>query len=400
MIVRLKNTIRHYAWGSHDGIARFMGREELSTAPEAEMWIGAHPDDPSSALVEPAPVPLNTLIARTPDTLLGSRVSQRFGGTLPYLMKVLAAEAPLSLQAHPTIEQAKKGYDDEERRGIPHGSPKRNYRDRNHKPELIYATTPFEGFCGFRAPLDIAETFERLNQPSLVELAKRLRAEPNSLGIKKLLEYLLVAPSGKHDNLIRQTLEAALQGQPQESPDHHHLRWIIELAKAYPGDVGIVTALLLNYVALKVGQAIFLPARSLHSYLKGVGIEIMASSDNVLRGGLTPKHVDAAELLRVLSFESIAPPIMTPTTLSSVEKAFITPAADFRLSIISIDGTYHLSPQGPELLLCGDGSVTLSARGEDTVILSRGESAFVGAEHQAVSITGQGQLFRATVGEL
>jgi mannose-6-phosphate isomerase len=315
-------------------------------------------------------------------------------------MKVLAAGSPLSLQAHPTIEQAIQGFEDEERRGIPQAAPHRNYRDRNHKPELIYATTPFEAFCGFRSPHEILATFERLNQPSLLELATRLRLAPNPTGLRSLLEHLLVARPGQHDELIRQTLVAAEQGETSASPDQHHLRWIVKLAKTYPGDVGIVTALMLNYVALEVGQAIFLPARSLHSYLSGVGIEIMASSDNVLRGGLTPKHVDASELLRVLSFDPMAPPIVAPTATSSVEHAFITPAADFRLSTIRFDGTYEWVPSGPELLLCANGNVTLNAAHETAVTLKRGEAAFIGADSSKVSLTGQGQLFRATVGEL
>jgi mannose-6-phosphate isomerase len=164
--------------------------------------------------------------------------------------------------------------------------------------------------------------------------------------------------------------------------------------------VGVVTALLLNYVALAPGQAMFLPARSLHSYLSGVAIEIMASSDNVLRGGLTPKHVDAAELMRVLSFEPMAPPIVTPTQLSLAEQVFVTPAADFQLSRILLEAVLKLEPKGPELLLCSEGQATLSAQGEPPVVLDRGDSAFIGANSQCVQLEGQAKLFRATVGAI
>jgi mannose-6-phosphate isomerase len=398
MIVRLENTIRNYAWGSLDGLAQFMGRSENASKPEAEMWIGAHPDDSSRVVVGDEQVPLVTLIADYPSALLGFEVTERFGSVLPFLMKVLAAGSPLSLQAHPTLEQAIAGFDDEERRGIPRNAPNRNYRDRNHKPELIYAFTPFEALCGFRPISEIVATFERLNQPKLLELSKQLRAQPNAKGLKALLEELLVSVPGQHDELIRQTLEAAERGQHTSGPDKQHLSWIANLGRVYPGDVGVVTALLLNYVALEVGQAIFLPARSLHSYLSGVGIEIMASSDNVLRGGLTPKHVDAAELLKVLCFEPMIPPIATTTLLSTEEQAFLTPAADFRLSRITLDGRYPLAPIGPELLLCAEGNVSLMAKDEAAIHLDRGESAFIAAVSQGVTLEGHGTLFRATVG--
>lgn len=397
MILRLTNPIRDYAWGSHEAIANFLGRSAPTAKPQAELWIGAHADDSSIVAVDGGATPLVWLLAEDPEHLLGKSVIKRFGSQLPYLMKVLAAASPLSLQAHPTIEQARAGYDDEERRGIPRQASHRNYRDRNHKPELLCALTRFEALCGFRPVADILATMQRLGTPELEQLAERLARDNSPTPLKALVEYLLVAPPGRHHKLVAGTLAAAERRIAAGDPEAEHLRWILELGRVYSGDVGIVTALLLNYVRLDVGQSIFLPARSLHTYLAGMGIEIMASSDNVLRGGLTPKHVDAAELLRVLTFEPIAPPLILPTRLSDSEEAFITPAADFRLSRLKLDGALALKPFGPELILCSEGKCTLYTD-DDEAELAKGASVFVAASTSEFRIHGQASLFRATVG--
>ncbi|MGE5787163.1 MAG: mannose-6-phosphate isomerase, class I [Myxococcales bacterium] len=401
MILRLDNPIRDYAWGSHEAIAQFLGKPTPSLKPQAEMWIGAHTDDSSIVAVDGGATPLVWLLAENPENLLGRAVMKRFGNQLPYMMKVLAAASPLSLQAHPTIEQARVGYDDEERRGIPRQASHRNYRDRNHKPELIYALTPFEALCGFRSVASVLECMERLGSPEHLQLADRLRRDNGPTPLKALVEYLLVAPPGRHQKLVVNTLAAAERRIAVNDPESDHLRWILELGRVYSGDVGIVTALLLNYIKLEIGQAIFLPARSLHSYLSGMGIEIQANSDNVLRGGLTPKHVDAAELLRVLNFEPGKPPFVSPKKLSEVEDVFLTPAADFRLSRIVLDGNVELQPFGPELLLCTEGSCEIIANGVSSPLtLDKGESVFISASSTNVRITGKATIFRATVGSV
>lgn len=398
MILRLSNPIRDYAWGSHVAIAKFLGRAAPTAKPQAELWIGAHADDSSIVAVDGGATPLVWLLAEDPENLLGKSVIKRFGMQLPYLMKVLAAASPLSLQAHPTIEQARAGYDDEERRGIPRQASHRNYRDRNHKPELLYAITEFEALCGFRPIAGILASMQRLGTPELEQLAERLQRDPSPTPLKALVEYLLVAPPGRHQKLVTSTLGAAERRIAAGDPEADHLRWIVELGRVYPGDVGIVTALLLNYIKLDVGQAIFLPARSLHTYLSGLGIEIMASSDNVLRGGLTPKHVDSAELLLVLSFEAKAPPLVSATKLSDIEDAYVTPAADFRLSHIRLNGSVKLNPFGPELLLCSEGDCSVSDTESEPEPIKQGESLFIAASTKAVVISGQAALFRATVG--
>lgn len=400
MILRLANPTRDYAWGSHEAIAKFLGRPVPTAKPQAELWIGAHADDSSIVAVDGGATPLVWLLAEDPEHLLGRSVTKRFGNQLPYLMKVLAAASPLSLQAHPSIEQARIGYDDEERRGIPRQAAHRNYRDRNHKPELMYALTPFEALCGFRSVASILACFERLGTPEHTQLAERLRRDTSPTPLKSLVEYLLVAPPGRHHKLIASTLNAAARAVAAGDPESEQLRWILELGRVYPSDVGIVTALLLNYIKLEVGQAIFLPARCLHTYLSGLGIEIMASSDNVLRGGLTPKHVDAAELLRVLCFEPMTAPFVPPSKLSDVEDAYLTPATDFRLSRIHLEGRHELKPFGPELLLCSSGRCELTTAEEGPMSLDRGESVFIGASTRTLQLNGDAALFRATVGTI
>jgi mannose-6-phosphate isomerase len=398
MILRLTNPIRDYAWGSHEAIARFLGRVTPTLKPEAELWIGAHVDDSSIVAVDGGETPLVWLLAEDPEHLLGKAVVKRFGAQLPYLMKLLALASPLSLQAHPTREQAKVGYDDEERRGVPRQANNRNYRDRNHKPELLYALAPFEALCGFRPLPDILSTMERLGTPELVQLAERTRHDTTRSPLKTLVEYLLVAPPGRHHKLIAGTLAAAERLVAAGDPESAHLGWIVELGRVFGGDIGIVTALLLNYVKLEIGQAIYLPARSLHTYLTGVGIEIMASSDNVLRGGLTPKHVDSAELLRVLAFEPMTPPIIKPTKLSESEEAYLTPAVDFRLSRITLTDTLQLKPFGPELFLCSNGCCDIVSPDGDPSNLQQGDSIFVSASTKELKLSGTATLFRATVG--
>jgi mannose-6-phosphate isomerase len=400
MILRLTNPTRDYAWGSHEAIAKFLGRPTPAPKPQAELWIGAHADDSSIVAVDGGATPLVWLLAEDPERLLGRSVIKRFGNQLPYLMKVLAAASPLSLQAHPSIEQARIGYDDEERRGIPRQASHRNYRDRNHKPELIYALTRFEALCGFRSVSSILSCLERLGKPEHLQLSDRLRRDTSRTPLKSLVEYLLVAPPGRHHKLISSTLCAAEHACNTGDPESHHLRWIMELGRVYPSDVGIVTALLLNYIKLEAGQAMFLPARCLHTYLSGLGIEIMASSDNVLRGGLTPKHVDSAELLRVLSFDPMAPPFVAPTRLSAFEEAYVGPAADFRLSRIQLDGSHELNPFGPELVLCYEGECVVAATHSEPITLAHGESVFVAACTKNLRLEGKASLFRATVGSL
>jgi mannose-6-phosphate isomerase len=393
----LENPIQNYAWGSHTAIAALLGATTPSPQPEAELWMGAHTRAPS--LVLPEREPLSRLIERNPERMLGAASVARFGARLPFLLKVLAAETPLSLQAHPTLAQAQAGFAAEEARGIALDSPERNYKDASHKPELLCALTPFSALCGFRKIEDTLALFRTLSLPHVSFLLDILEELPTEAGLSQLFSTLLGLSSERRAELARETLDrctllAAIDGRFQ-----HEFSWAVQIGVLYPGDIGIVSALLLNLVQLTPGEAIYLPAGNLHAYLQGVGVEIMANSDNVLRGGLTPKHVDNRELLRVLNFHT-GPVNVLRGEMQGSARVYQTPAAEFELQSFELLPSEHpqvTDRRGPEIVLCQQGEVTLLAEGEVRT-LSRGQALFVAADEPSYELSGQGRLFRASIG--
>ncbi len=379
---RLTNTIRPYAWGSTTAIAELLGVAP-SGEPQAEMWMGAHPGAPSRT----GRGALHDLIDADPERELGTAAVARFGPRLPFLLKVLAAGAPLSLQVHPDLAQAKEGYEDEERRGVPIDAPHRNYKDANHKPELICALTPFDGLCGFRAPARTADLLEALGVDSLKPYVDLLRAHPEEGALREVLTAVLSADPEEMAATVAEFTAAAqrLGGvyEPYAAIAHH-----------YPGDPGVIAATLLNHVRLLPGEALFLGAGVPHAYLEGLGVEIMANSDNVLRCGLTPKHVDVPELLRIVRFEATEPGVLRPEATAAGEEVYDTPTDEFRLSrfVLSEGAAPHdLTAPTPQILLCAAGEVHA---GE--LPLTPGQSAFVPAGEKA-EVSGSGTVFRATV---
>ena len=387
---RLENPIQNYAWGSHSALAKLLGAPSPSAQPEAELWMGAHPKSRES---------LAALIARDPKRIIGVDLEERFGARLPFLFKVLAAEAPLSLQAHPTLEQARAGYDAEQARGVPIDAPNRNYRDKNHKPELLCALTPFAALCGFRAIPATLELFRALRAPHVNAVLEGLAQLPTEVGLSQLFATLLGLPAARRAELARETLDRCTDMAAFEGPFQHEFSWAVRIGMLYPGDIGIVSALLLNLVRLLPGEAIYLPAGNLHAYLSGVGVEIMANSDNVLRGGLTPKHVDVAELLRVLDFHSGPVAVLQGETRGSA-RVYQTPAAEFELQSFRVlpgERPRVTDRRGPEILFCERGSVAIAAAGE-SVSLSQGQTLFLTATDPDYALGGEGTLFRAAVG--
>ncbi|CAL9477747.1 Mannose-6-phosphate isomerase [Streptomyces sp. enrichment culture] len=379
---RLDNTIRPYAWGSATAIPRLLGTEPTGE-PQAEMWMGAHPGAPSRT-------PRGTLaevIDADPEKELGTASVAKFGPRLPFLLKLLAAGAPLSLQVHPDLDQAKEGYTDEERRGIPVDAPHRNYKDANHKPELVCALTEFDGLCGFRDPLRTAELLDGLGVDSLKPYVDLLHAHPEDAALREVLTAVLTADPDEIAHTVTEAAAACDRLGGAYAP-------YADIAHHYPGDPGVIAAMLLNHVRLQPGEALFLGAGVPHAYLNGLGVEIMANSDNVLRCGLTPKHVDVPELLRIVRFEAGDPGVLRPEAGPDGEEVYETPIDEFRLSryVLPAGGTAHdLTLGTPQILLCTAGSVR--ADGHD---LSPGASVFVPAGEKA-EVSGTGTLFRATV---
>ncbi|MGY6020134.1 mannose-6-phosphate isomerase, class I [Streptomyces spinosirectus] len=379
---RLDNTIRPYAWGSTTAIPALLGVEP-SGEPQAEMWMGAHPGAPSRT----ARGTLVEVVDADPKGELGPAAVAKFGPRLPFLFKILAAGAPLSLQVHPDLAQAKEGYEDEERRGIPVDAPYRNYKDANHKPELICALTEFDGLCGFRDPLQAAELLAGLGVDSLKPYVDLLQAHPEDAALREVLTAILTADPEEMHRTVTAAASACTHLGGAYAP-------YADIAHHYPGDPGVIAAMLLNHVRLQPGEALFLGAGIPHAYLNGLGVEIMANSDNVLRCGLTPKHVDVPELLRIVRFEASDPGVLRPEASPDGEEVYETPIDEFRLSryVLPEGGTTHdLTRDTPQILLCTAG--TVRADGHE---LRPGQSVFVPAGERA-EVSGAGTIFRATV---
>ena len=393
----LKNTIQPYAWGSHTAIAELLGTRPEPDTPQAELWMGAHPKAPSLVAVDAEWVSLEELIERYPQEMLGRRTAVMFHNKLPFLFKVLAAAQPLSLQAHPSFTQARQGFERENAQGIPLDAPQRNYRDANHKPECICALTPFWALHGFRKIPEILALGSRLDLAVFEDLLKVLRNRPDAQGLKSFFEALMTLSPAKRILLTDQAVKTALRFA-SEDPVY---RWMAELGKAYPGDIGIFGPILLNLILLQPGQALYLPAAELHAYLEGTGIELMANSDNVLRGGLTPKHVDIAELLRVLNFEERTAHVLTPRTTAGGERVYECPAREFVLSTITVvSKTTYFSPtvRGIEILLCtaGAGKIIDQGTGEE-VALPKGRAVLVPAAVKGYVLEGEAVVYKAAV---
>jgi mannose-6-phosphate isomerase len=383
---RLHNPVRHYAWGSHTAIAAMQGRAAPTPEAEAELWLGAHPASPSA--LSCINLGLDRAIVADPAGLLGLDVVARFGPRLPFLLKVLAADEPLSLQAHPNAAQAAAGFATEEAAGTPAQS--RNYVDASHKPELLVAVEEFDALCGFRAPEESARTLEALDVPGLKSTVDALRRGEPCEALRDAVAGLLTLPAADREALVSAVAAAAAR---RDEPEY---TLVNELAELYPGDIGVLIALLLNRVRLAPGEAVFMAAGILHAYLHGVAIEVMAASDNVLRGGLTPKRVDVSELLRVLRFEVTENPVRRPVDVAPGVVTWPVPVPDFALfRATAAERAIRLPGLGPRVVLCLRGEVSADD-GIMPVRLRAGEGGFAPAGSAEISLAGNGEVYQAT----
>lgn len=389
MLVPLSNVPRDYAWGSRDAIARLQGRPPAST-PEAEVWFGDHPG---------APATVEDGTGRTLDAWIAEDgPTHGLSSPLPFLLKLLAAESPLSIQAHPARTRARDGFAREERANVPRDAPHRNYRDENHKPEVIVAIDDdFEALAGFRPANEILELLDalRVDDPAIARLRDGLRSDVPDAAIASFLAAVLADEVAGADAIIAAVSTA---DAPQFTEDLTALR---RIAAVYPGDPGVIVALLMNRVVLQEGQALFVPAGIPHAYLRGLGVEIMAASDNVLRGGLTPKHVDVPELLEVLSFRPGRIPLLEPQTSGGGVDVFAPPVADFSLVRVRRDVAEaektSVRLEGPTIVLATRGRMVVSGAA-GRVELAPGQACFVTPDETSVGVGGEGELFLATPG--
>lgn len=384
----MQNPIQGYDWGSHDALTTLFGIPNPAGKPQAELWMGAHPNGCSEVTLAGNVQRLSTLIERAPAAVLGDATVARFG-SLPFLFKVLCAEKALSIQVHPSKAQAEAGFAKEEAAGIDPKAANRNYKDPNHKPELVFALTPYQAMNGFRAIPAILALFDRMGLPALAELTEALRQSQDEAGLQHFFHQLLVLEGTRKDEALVGLLAYAAQHQDEET-----FALITSLAAQYPGDVGLFSPLLLNVVTLQPGQAMFLDACTPHAYVRGTGLEIMANSDNVLRAGLTPKYIDVAELLDCT--RCLPKPddqILLAPHLEGAVQHFEVPVPDFTFSVYPA-GEHALTTASAEILFAIDGTVTLQ-QGEQSLRLEKGQSAFVPAATGHYRLLAEGRVARA-----
>ena len=402
-VFRLTNTLQRYSWGSPTSIPELLGME-ADGRPVAEMWLGAHPLAPSVAhstgdsTADPAdPVDLATLLRSSPDALLGKAVVEGFGPRLPYLMKMLAADRPLSLQVHPHPHQARTGFSRENLAGVPLDAPTRNYKDDQHKPEMILALTPFEGLCGFRRPSRVLALLDGLEGEFVSSMRDALRDSPDARGVRTAFEIALSARQVDCQADLARTISSVRAKIEREGSTSRGLRTAVHLSEEFPGDPGALVSLMLNRVSLQPGEAVYLGAGEVHAYLSGVGVEIMASSDNVLRAGLTDKWVDVDELLACASYVPRPPEHPVLRAEPGGLTAFRAPVPEFSLLYGRVSGSALVTHDGPRIVLCLEGALTLTGPLGTLVTLERGESAFVPFDVGHLGLEGTGQVVVAYV---
>lgn len=396
-IHRLHNTIQEYAWGSTTAIPALMGVQNPTGTPQAELWMGAHPKAPSMVKIDNQLASLAALIEKHPQTILGKAIAARFNNRLPYLFKVLAAAQPLSIQAHPSLEQAREGFARENQLGIPLNAPHRNYRDDNHKPECLCALEPFWALNGFRPFDEMLTLIAALRLTFMEKEITHIRNNPNPSGLKAFFQSLMTMPEDRKHAVLDQAIDQASSLANPVPP----FQWLIKLNRFYPGDIGALAPLFLNLVLLQPGEVISLQSGELHAYLEGVGIELMANSDNVLRGGLTAKHIDTTELLQSLNFEARTARVNRPDKNNRFEWVYPTDADEFRLSKMVIEssmGAVWVDSPTVEIILCTQGAVDITDMGDThRLTIQKGASAIIFASARQYSLEGDATLYKAAV---
>jgi len=396
-IAVLKNPVQAYAWGSKTFIPELLGKPSPTKKPEAELWMGAHSKASSEVRRNGDWAPLSGLIRKEPVDILGESIAKKFDQRLPFLFKVLAAAKPLSIQAHPNRKQAFEGFRRENDLKIPLDSYHRNYRDKNHKPEILCALTPFWAMTGFRQAEEIVSLLDQINISSLSRVVDKLRSQPDESGLKYLFTEIMGLDRAQRIRTIR---EAVLNCRKQSHLDPV-FEWVVKLHKAYPEDIGILSPILLNLVRLRPREAMYVSAGDLHAYLEGSGIELMANSDNVLRGGLTPKYIDVRELLDVLNFKPGKVDLIRPEKGQSGEGIYTTTTEEFRLSVIDLtEGSFFLSPRrrSVEIMICVEGKARIIDLGiGDSLALGKGTVIMIPSAVDQYRIEGTAFIYKAGV---
>lgn len=391
MIFKLNNPIKNFQWGSTSAFSDLFKIANPHQLPQAELWMGAHPNGSSTVTIDNKESTLVDAISSNPSLWLGDQ-SGRYEDKLPFLVKILAANQPLSIQVHPSKEAAQVGFDKENEQGIALDAAERNFKDANHKPELVYAITPYLAMNGFRELSSIHRLFSAAILPSIKAILDPFLSNPTQETLEQLFAAILLMGEKQKASAVSELLsfEPTL-GESAEVMETFKL--ITELAKLYPSDVGLFSPLFLNVVELKPGEAMFLFAETPHAYLKGVGVEVMANSDNVLRAGLTPKYIDVPELLANTKFEPIkASDLRMQPSQDGNRSVYPIPVDDFKFDIIR-EGEFEIVSSSPEILLCIEGSVEICSS-QSRVSLKAGESVIIPAATSNYSFSNYGTVAR------
>jgi len=383
----MQNTIQDYIWGSRTAISQLLGVENLNNEYQAEIWMGAHPNGCSQVTVDGENMLLSDFVNGDKDALLTAKTASQFG-ELPYLFKVLAAEQALSIQVHPSKHQAEVGFMKEEQAGVPRTASNRNYKDANHKPELVYALTPYQAMNGFREFTETIKLFKSVNIIAIENLVNAFIAEANSVGLKTFFSSMLSLQGKVKEQALKALLDYA-----DENKTDPLFALILVLAKQNPNDIGLFSPLMLNVITLQPGEAMFLYACTPHAYLNGTGLEIMANSDNVLRAGLTPKFIDVEELVACTDFKET--PFNTLHFLPEEKEGglyYAIPVDDFKFSLFEGVDDLLREVRSAEVLLALDSDMILTHQGGEEVVIKKGESAFIPAYAEQYQITCKGRV--------
>ncbi|MBN1833963.1 MAG: mannose-6-phosphate isomerase, class I [Deltaproteobacteria bacterium] len=393
----LKNPIQNYAWGSKSFIPQLMGASAPENLPQAELWMGAHPKAPSLVWHNGGWVPLPKLIRKDPEGILGRSTAKKFSNSLPFLFKVLAVEKPLSIQAHPNRDQARRGFSRENSQGIPLDAPHRNYKDVNHKPEIICALTPFWALTGFREMEKIVALAHRLEASRFRDRVMDSRGQTNHESLRRLFTGLLKMDRDDQHRMVAEVVKSCEEHAGADKA----FDWTVKLNRVYPGDASVLSPLIMEIVRLEPGEALYISSGRIHSYLEGAGIELMANSDNVLRGGLTPKNIDLPELLEILDFSANQRCLFYPERGMNNEKLYRSPAEEFMLSAIFLDeGAVFVSPneRSVEIMICTEGEARITDLDQrEGLSLNKGTSIMIPASTGPYKIKGKCALYKASV---
>lgn len=391
-IAVMNNPVQTYPWGSKTFIPQLLGNPSPAETPQAELWMGAHHNGPSMVSDEGPWIPLPDMIENDPEGVLGKAVAKKFSNALPFLFKIIAADRPLSVQAHPNQTQAREGFARENALNVPLTSAQRSYKDENHKPEILCALRSFWLLKGFRK---ISEILDFLDHAGIPALGAPLRKGPGEEGLRAFFSALMTMGKDEQHHVVGEAVRV-IQPHSQADPA---LYWVTKLHEIFPADVGVLAPLFLNLLCLEPGEAVFLRAGELHAYLEGAGVELMANSDNVLRGALTSKHVDIPELLRIVNFTSEEPRVLRPEPQDNGEYLYVTPAEEFALSVISLNGDASFKSRenrGVEIAICveGKGRITDLGRG-DKLSFEHGTAMIIPADVRHYEIQGKTTIYKA-----